>query len=210
MLCEECIAKCAKCGILVCPDHLYKTHSGKILCLPCQAKRRAEHTGKRGEDEGEEAGTGMTPEAELEEERPILVGSIRQPPPPWQLSLYIAGLGIAAGLLMLVAPGLRRVPLPWGGHFPTPVLLMLIPAIAIVWAVCGMVLPEHKEHRPRCLMGIGLALLSCILMIFTVYTDPARLADAEARKAEGVRNSMSADQLKQWREEKLQKFGTQK
>lgn len=49
-------------------------------------------------------------------------------------------------------------------------------------------------------------MVSCILMIVAVYTDPARLAEAEAARMQGVRDNMTPEQLKHWRDERLQKF----
>jgi hypothetical protein len=139
-------------------------------------------------------------------ERPVLAASVRKPPPPWKLCLYTACTGVVLAVVVLLLPGLRRFTLPWGGYFPTPYLLLLIPAISVFWAVVGLVSKEHRDDRSRCLVGLGVAVVSCILMIVAVYTDPARLAEAEAAREQGVRDNMTPEQLKQWREERLQKF----
>lgn len=208
MLCEVCSAKCVMCGKLVCPQHQHKTHSGKDLCLPCQEKRRAARAARQAQDErGEE---GNEPEEGQEgladEERPVLTASARKPPPPWTLCVYSACLALGVALLLLLIPGLRRFTLPWGGVLPTPLVLLIIPAISLFWGVGGLMLKEHQEDRKRCILGMGLALLAVLMMGFAVYSDPARLAEAEARRMESVRNNMTPQQLEQWRTEKLHKY----
>jgi hypothetical protein len=139
-------------------------------------------------------------------ERPVLVTSVRKPPPPWKLSLYTACTGVALAVILLLFPGLRRSTLPWVGSVPTPYLLLLVPAFSVFWAVVGMLSKEHRDDRSRCLIGLGVAVVSCILMLVAVYTDPARLAEAEAARLQNVRDNMNPEQLKQWREETLQRF----
>jgi hypothetical protein len=210
LLCEVCSAKCQKCGKLVCPEHVHKTHSGKILCLPCQEKRRADYEarkeGKAGAEPGADLEAGAEAEEEEEFEQAALVVSVRKPPPPWKLSLYTACAGVALTAVVLLFPNLRRFTLPWGGYFSTPYLLLLIPLVSIFWGVVGMLTKEHRDDRPRCLIGMGVAVLSIVMMILAVFTDPARLAEAEASRVQNVRDKMTPEQLKQWREEKLQKF----
>ena len=210
LLCEVCGAKCETCGHVACAKHLHTTHSGKVLCLPCQEKRRAARKAHYAEKEQKESGS--DPEAAPggaaaeELERPVLVASVREPPPPWRMSLYIACAGVALALIVLIFPGLRRFAMPWGGYFSTPYLLLLIPAIAIFWGGLGMLAKQYSEDRYRCLIGMGVALLSCLMMIFAVYTDPARLAEDEEARIQNSREKMTPQQLERWRQEKLQKY----
>lgn len=150
LLCEVCSVKCQTCGKAVCPEHVYRSHSGKVFCLPCQEKRRtAARRARKAEDERDALGADMEagPEAAEEEvvERPVLVASVRKPPPPWELSLYTACTGVALAVVVLLLPTLRRFTLPWGGHFPTPYLLLLIPAFSVFWAVVGLVSKQHRD-----------------------------------------------------------------
>ena len=208
LLCEICGAKCETCGKVACAEHTYTTHSGKVLCKPCQEKRRAarhaRQSGKDHDERGADAEAEAAPEEELE--RPVLVASARKSPPPWELSLYTACAGVALALIVLLFPGLRRFALPWGGVVPTPYLLILIPVVSIFWGVLGMALKEYREDRYRCLIGIGVALVSCVMMIVAVHTDPARLAEDEAARIESARDTMTPQQLEQWRKERLQKY----
>lgn len=211
LLCEDCAVKCQMCGHVVCPQHVYTTHSGKKLCVPCQEKRRAErHARHGGADMPEESASDVAATAEgevvAEDESAVLVASVRKPPPPWKLSLYTACAGVALALLFLAVPSIRRFPLPGGQYFPTPYLTLLVPAIAIFWSVLGMFGKEYYEDRRRCLIGLGIALASCVMLIFAVYSDPARLAERDAARVQSERDNMTPEQLKQWREQKMKKF----
>ncbi len=212
MLCEVCSAACAMCGKLVCPQHVHKTHSGKDLCLSCQEKRRAAHQARLAKEErGEfppdiDSASEPGKEREADAERPVLVASARKPPPPWTLCLYTACLGLALALLLLALPGMRRVNLPWGGYLPIPYVLLLIPAVSVFWGAGGLLVKEYREDRMRCVLGMGLALVASMILVAAVFTDPVRRAEAEARRMESMRSQMSPEELKVWREEKLQKY----
>ena len=214
LLCEVCGVKCQVCGGTVCAEHLYTTHSGKTLCHPCQEKRRAarhaRHTQKEREERGAdlEADGAETPSEEEDLERPVLVASVRKPPPPWKMSLYIACAGVLLALIVLVFPGLRGFATPWGSYFPTPYLLLVAPVVSVLWGLMGMVSGEDQQDRYRCLIGMAVAALACVLMIVAVYTDPVRLAAAEEARTQAAREKMTPAELKQWREQKLQKFNS--
>ncbi len=206
LLCEVCGSKCEKCGHVACSEHVHVTHSGKVLCRTCQEKRVAAHKAHHQDEQAAEDEMGQPFVAEEEIERPVLTASVRKPPPPWKMSLYVAIAGIVLALIMLALPSLRRFALPSGGFFPTPYLLMIIPAVAIFWGALGAYAKEYAEDRLRCLMGIGIAALACLLLLVAVYTDPARLAEAEAARIQSTREKMTPQQLEQWRNEKLNKF----
>jgi len=217
LLCEECGARCAKCGKRICPEHTYITSHAKTLCTPCQDKRKARHDAKHGithaaEDERQEApdssGSGefSSEEAGLEAETAILVASVRKPPPPWKLSMYSAAAGAVLILILLAVPGLRRVALPWGGALPTPYVFLLIPAAALFWAGVGLWGRQHADDRNRCWYGAALALATIALAFFAVYTDPARLAEETGARLQQERDQLSPDELKLWRDQKLQKY----
>jgi Zn-dependent membrane protease YugP len=72
----------------------------------------------------------------------------------------------------------------------------------------GMVTGENQQDRYRCLMGIGVALAACVLLFVAVFTDPVRVAAAEEARTQGAREKMTPAELKQWREQKLQKFNS--
>lgn len=206
LLCETCGTKCVMCGGVACPQHLHTTHSGKTLCVPCQERRRAAHKAHHGEQVSSSE-TDVAPEQAMEEaERPILVASVRQPPPPWKMSLYIGCAAVAMALLLFVIPSLRRFALPWGGFFPTPYLLLIAPVIALLWGAFGMMSSESNEDRKRCLIGIGAAILSGVLLIVAAATDPARAAEDAALRAQSEREKMTPQQLEKWRQEQLKKY----
>lgn len=218
LLCEECGARCAKCGKRICPEHVYTTSKGKLLCTPCQDRRKARHDAKHGAVQEAEAlevvptgssgsGTFSSEEAGLgDAEVAILVASVRKPPPPWKLSLYTAAAGAVLVAVVLIVPGLRRMALPWGGTLPTPYLFLLAPAMALFWAGAGYFGRGHTEERRRCWYGAALAIATIALALFAVYTDPARLAEQDGYRLQEERSNMTPGELKAWREQKLQKY----
>lgn len=213
MVCEECGVQCDHCGKWACPQHVYMTSSGKTLCLPCQEERRARRAAAKRRAEGYETpipgapAEGMiTPaEQEVEEEQAILTASVRQPPPPWKLSLYTAALALVLVGILFVFPGLRRIPFGTA-HLATPYLLMIIPIIAVFWGVLGMMREEMQAERNRSLMGIGLAIAAAVLMVIAVQTDPARLEEQRALAEQQMRQNMTPAELEQWRRDRLERF----
>jgi hypothetical protein len=122
------------------------------------------------------------------------------------LSIYTAGAAVVVAVIVLAVPGLRRIALPWGGYLPTPIPLMIIPVISLFWSVMGYFDKENQDNKNRCYIGLGIALLSVVLLVAAIFTDPARKAEADEKKVQDQRNQMSTEQLKKWRQEKLQKF----
>jgi len=209
LLCEVCGVTCEGCGKMVCPEHFHETSRGSKLCQVCyeerKARRRASAKAARaasGELGAEESPQGIPEEEAEEEEAPVG----REPPRPWKLSLYAASTAAVLILIMLLLPGLRRFALPGGGYFPTPYAIFLVLAFAVFWAVVGLVKEEDYYERRRSFIGLGIALVTCVLVFLAVYTDPARLAEIEARRIQSMRDRMTPDQLKQWREQRLKRF----
>ena len=214
MVCEECGVQCEHCGKWACPQHVYMTSSGKTLCLPCQEERRARHAAARRRAEGHDtpepafAPDGMTPPEEqvFEEEHAVLTGSVRQPPPPWKLSLYTAVLALALVGIVFVFPGLRRIPLTGDTYLPTPYVLLIIPIIAVFWGILGYMREEMLSDRNRSMMGIGLAIVATVLMFVAVQTDPARIEELRVLQEQQARQNMTPAQREQWRRERLQRY----
>ncbi|MBX7254750.1 MAG: hypothetical protein K1Y02_00215 [Candidatus Hydrogenedentes bacterium] len=206
LLCETCGVPCEQCGSPSCPTHIHETRSGRKLCIKCyedrQAKRaQAKAAAERAHDD-EAVPAQVTPEvAEV-----ALVGSARKMPQPWQVSLYIASAGLLAVLLMFVFPSFRRIPLGPTSYIPTPYVMLLIPLIAVVWATVGIIRVEFFRDRSKCFIGIGLAVLTLILSVVAVRTDPAAAAQAQVKSMEEVRKQMTPDQLKDWRERTLKRY----
>jgi len=210
-ICEVCGVNCRRCGKPVCPTHVYKTHSGKMLCLDCQEERKAKRARLRTRAERAEAAEfEETPRADSHDsglsEDEALIGSVRKPPPPWKLSLYAGVVGLVAVLVLLVAPGLRQVPMPGGIVLPTPYFLLVIPGAALVWGLIGLLNEEYKEDTARCVAGLVLAVASILLMVVAVATDPSRKAAQVAADAQMGRIKMTPQQLNNWRNEKLGRF----
>ena len=213
MVCEECGVQCEHCGKWACPQHVYMTSSGKTLCLPCQEERRARHAAARRRAEGgyetpAPGGAVDTPveQPAVEEEEPILTASVRQPPPPWKLSMYTAGVALALWAVVFVFPGLRRIPSFGDGHLATPYILMIVPLIAVFWGVVGYMREELQSERNRSMIGVGMAILASILLVVAVQTDPARAEEQRALEDQQERQNMTPAELEQWKKERLQRF----
>ena len=213
LLCEVCAVKCEHCGKVICPEHIHLTRGGRALCAVCMEERNAARLARHGSRGAETSGAtdlesleGGPEEEEEAIEDEALVVSVRKPPPPWKLSLYVACTGAVLVLIVLVVPSLRRFPLPWGGFFPTPYLLLIVPAVAAFWAVIGLVREDYEEERRRCFIGLGIALVTCVLAFVAIYTDPARLAEIESVRSQTTRGSLTGDELREWRKQKLDKF----
>lgn len=206
LLCETCGVPCEQCGSPSCPTHVHETRSGRKLCIKCyedrQTKRaQAKAAAERAHDEDEAPAGAAAEIAEV-----ALVGSARKLPQPWQVSLYIAAAGLLAVLLMFVFPSFRRIPLGPTSYIPTPYVLLIIPLIAVIWATVGLIRVEFFRDRSKCFIGIGLSVVTLVLSVVAVQTDPASKVQAEARSMEEIRKQMTPDQLKDWRERTLQRF----
>ena len=210
-ICEVCGVNCRRCGKPVCPNHVYKTHSGKMLCPDCQEERKAKRAHlKAMADRADAEEFGDAPRIEKQDsglsEDEALTGSVRKPTPPWKLSLYAGIVGLVAVLVVFVIPGLREVPIPGGIMLPTPYFLMVIPVAALIWGLVGLLNEEYKEDTARCVAGLVLSVAGILLMVVAVATDPARKAAQDAADAQMVRIKMNPQQLNDWRNEKLQRY----
>jgi len=202
----------------MCPDHVHETRGGRLLCQSCYADRKAKRQEARGKhrhhDEDEAGDTSFAAiEAALEEEEDVdgaaLTLSGHRGPQPWKLCLYIAGAGLAAVLLLLIFPTLRRAPLGGDSYLPTPYFLIAVPVMAIVWGVVGIMSEEQYPYRMHCFSGIGLALLTIVLCVVAVSTDPAARAELDAAVQRNQRDNMTPDELRKWRDDRLRKYEVQ-
>ncbi len=210
LLCETCGIPCDHCRALMCPLHVHETRGGRNLCINCYEERQARKAQQRaakGHVEGGEATPAAVAEpvaAEVGEE--ALVLSARKAIAPWQWSVYIAAAGVVFVLLMLIFPGLRRVQLSATSYVPTPMVLLAFPLFAMLWGVVGLIRVEYFRDRPKCLIGIGLSVLTIILAVVAVRTDPAALAQAKSQTLQEKRDLMTPDQLDGWRKSVLDRF----
>ncbi|MBN2308834.1 MAG: hypothetical protein JXR94_07695 [Candidatus Hydrogenedentes bacterium] len=208
MLCEECGTVCEMCNKTVCPEHVKETRSGRRLCVSCyeaRKERRRQHK-EGGDRKAEDAALaeGMLDE-ELEEEE-LLTASAQRGLEPWQWSLIVAAAGLAIIFLLLIVPSLRRIPLGGSAYIPTPFVLLLVPAFAGIWAVIGLTNEAFYENRPKCLIGIALALVTVVLAFVAVATDPAKKAELEALQMQEERDSMTQEGLTDWRKNALDRY----
>ena len=214
LLCEVCGAPCEQCHKMVCPEHKRVTHKGHVMCVACYTEREERHAKKSSErDAAAGGGTSLNeldetqaPQGEITYE--ALSGSARQPPPPWQMSLYTALAAAALALLLLVLADMRTVPTPWGGTFATPYSVVIISLFALFWSVRGMINEEHREDFSKCFFGLGIALVASVLALWEVSLDKEVARTTQMQEAE--RLNMGEDDLKTMRERMLGQFGTQR
>ena len=203
MLCEECSIPCATCGKLVCPEHLQETRSGRRLCAKCFDEREARREQRRAVAEGRvEEPAAADVDKEIEEEAVVLAG--RRAPDPWQWSVFAALGAIAIALIILLFPSLRRISLGPTAYIPTPLILVLIPIISVIWAIVGLSDERYFEDRNKCFAGLGLALLSVLLGIVAWATDPAAKAEQTTVSTQGQRETMTPEELAEWRKKNLE------
>ncbi len=204
----------------MCPDHVHESRSGKVYCIGCnerrKAERKAERKEKRRRHHGEEAdladssldalagGSAMADEADLDQEARVL--GKREQVQPWQLCLYSAVVALVIAIVLLVFPSFRRMPLGGTSYFATPYVLVIVPLIASFWGVYGIVNIEFYKHRSRCMAGLGIAVLSMVMFVIEVASDPASRQDDNSLELQERRQFMDDQQLDGWRENVLDKY----
>lgn len=214
LLCETCGVPCDQCGKLSCPSHVHATRGGRELCGSCYADRKAKreqvkaavaHRREAAEEDTSLAGLEQQPEGEISNE--ALVASARQPLQPWQMSLYIAGAGVALGIMILLFPGLRHIPLGGPTMIPTGYVLFVFPLLGIVWGIIGFVKEEYFKDRFKCLVGLGVSMAAVLVAFSAVWAGQSVRVEAPLpREVLRRTEDMTTEQLQQWRERALQKY----
>ncbi|GMV98971.1 MAG: hypothetical protein AMXMBFR84_01110 [Candidatus Hydrogenedentota bacterium] len=212
LLCETCSTPCEQCGKLCCEDHAYETRSGRILCVNCYGEReekrarvKAAKTGKGDDETSFGALEGVDAPPEAEGEGAALVASAARTVEPWKVSLITASVGLLVMLVVAFVPALRSIPLLLV-VVPTPLVLLIIPLIALFWGVYGYFREEFYENRPKCLAGVGIAGLTILIAVASISNAPV---DEERKQIETVaeqREEMTKDDVKGYREQVLQRF----
>ncbi len=199
----------------MCPDHVHESRSGKVYCNGCNNRRKAERKsrhGKHASAEADEGGTSLealagapVAEADEREEEARVLGK-RETVQPWQLCLYSAVVALIIALVLLVIPTLRRIPLGGTSYLATPYFLLVIPLISAFWGVYGIVNIEFYKHRQRCMAGLGIAVLSMVMFVVEVATDPAARQEGDSLELQDRRQNMEPEQLEGWRDNVLDKY----
>jgi len=200
----------------MCPDHVHESRSGKVYCVGCDQRRKADRKEKhRSKHRGEEEDAGGSSlealagapaiEAEEQEEEARVLGK-REETQPWQLCLYSGGAALVIAIALLIFPTLRRIPLGGTSYLATPYVLIIIPLIASFWGVYGIVNIQFYKHRQRCMAGLGMAILSMVLFIVEVARDPAALQEDDSVEVQERREIMNEEQLDGWRGNVLDKY----
>ena len=117
------------------------------------------------------------PDVELDEEMtapaapPRKAGPILLP--PYAMSVFIAGAGLLLSFAALVIPSLRHLPLPLGLRIFTPFPVLVLPLLAIIWAIIGMLPGKNRRHVEWCFVGLGLAVIGLICVAMAIWLDPS-------------------------------------
>lgn len=205
LLCEVCGETCEKCGAMACPEHTKRTSSGHVLCIKCYEKRRArKEAQRRAESAGgasfqELEGKGRhAAEEEEKDEFAALAASGHRATPPWKLSLYTAIAALVFVLLLLLFPGLRRINMG-ASYFPTSLCVLFITAISAFWAAMGLASkdPEQEQNRGRCLTALGVGVVSVLLAVIAIATDPAKAVEEQNRRIEQEQMSLTPEQRRE-------------
>lgn len=207
LVCEECSTGCYSCGKLVVASKAKITKSGHAYCGACYEKRAARKAGRQQQSEQGSAvqqgavapGTNQA-EGEAEGQEEVVVLSKWTAPPPWKMSAILAGVALVVMVLLLVFPSVAVIPLG-SSYVYTAVPLLFIPILAVVWAIIGLVSREHYYERPRCYIGMGLAVLAFVVAVFTMKPPAASI---EQELLRGNRQTdMTPEQRAEWRQRML-------
>ena len=123
----------------------------------------------------------------------------RKSTPPGLISVRVGGLALALMLLLYIFADLRDVDIPGERPLRFGFVLMLIPALGILWGVIGLVKREKDDVR-RSMVGIVLSLASFGIAYATVANTRA---NAPAEQPAADRTNLPPQDLNKWREEKL-------
>ncbi|HOE67409.1 MAG TPA: hypothetical protein PLO62_12860 [Candidatus Hydrogenedentes bacterium] len=211
LLCDACAVPCEKCGALSCPAHIHITRSQRKICLACFDERQAQKTAQSDrKDRPEEENTAFSDEekaprtpARIEAE--ALSASGYKSHPLWRISLYTAIAGLAAMLFVLVFSSFQYILVPLVGWVRTPMILLLIPAIAIFWAAVGLFREPYYMDRLRCLMGAAIALVTIALGLGILQARAASPTESAQTVIRTTRDAMTPAQLEEWRQNMLRR-----
>ena len=112
----------------------------------------------------------------------------------------------ALAMILMLFPTLRRIPLGGTSYLATPYVLIIIPLIATFWGVYGIVNVEFYKFRNRCMAGVGIAIVSMILFVVAVASDPVTRDETQSIELQERRQLMDEQQLDGWRENVLDKY----
>lgn len=203
LLCEECGIKCDECGKMVCPEHKHETRSGRTICLACDRERKKRRAARGGaatpapsSDEKAKGGTALE-DLEEDAEEEVLTASARVGIPSWQLSLYTALAGLFLLLVFRFVLGQTYI-----GPVHISLFMLILPILALVWAGIGLT----REFDPRSFIGIGVAVLTCLVAVVVFVQDPARALAQQEEQEVQQRQQMTPEERREEVEQILQRF----
>jgi hypothetical protein len=161
----------------------------------------------QGEDDGWEsiddsAGPApVTKPVAVEEDERVYAEKTKAP--PWMMGMYTALSGLFLAVLLLVLPEFRQFRLTGTTSLPTGYFLMIVPVIAILWALGGLVHKDYAADRGKAIAAIFIAVASWGILGYAVATDPANDAAADGLNEQQQRLDMTEQELQVWREKTL-------
>lgn len=123
--------------------------------------------------------------------------------PPWKMGMYSALAGLLFAILLLVLPEFRRFSLTGATEFETGYFLLVIPVIAILWSLGGLIHKDFAADRGKAVAAIVIALVSSVILVYAIATDPAKDAVVDGQNEQQQRLDMTEEELQEWRENRL-------
>lgn len=163
LLCDQCGERCGDCGKFICPKHVFELEA-RALCFNCAKgldairRKRSRRVDYDSEDPSQDARMPIVPGGELD------FWNL----PAWAVSTVLAGIGACFSFLILLFGNLRTLPLPNDIILPTPFLVLMVPILAILWALSGMIRGKQRHKLRWYLLSLGIASVS-ILLTFIAF-----------------------------------------
>jgi hypothetical protein len=188
----------------MCPIHTHETRHGRTLCLDCFTQYTEHRRRRETEAVGIDLGLGtqqVEPQARLDRSSE----SLR----PWVASLYMALLGAAGIVLLLLLPALRVIDLGAGKGIPTAYIVLVLPLLAIAWSALGLFTRWTTDHKGLNFIGLSIALATIALTFLAVRPQASVLnlnPGEPAAAKETQRANQTPEQLKEWRKDMLERY----
>lgn len=197
LLCEACGATCNECSKPICPKHTQVSRSGRVLCTQCHAEYLAKTM------DGASL-FGAPVESALRRRRQEQVW---QPPPVWKFSLYTGIVGVIAVLVAWLVPYFQVIDLGAIGRVPSLYIVMVIPVIAIAWAITGLLSRREIDGKWLNAVGLLLGLASVGLGFYGIQKTVITVeAPPPTRLTERLREELSPEERAEWRREMLERY----
>jgi len=234
LVCEECSGSCYKCNGLIANGAGHTSpKSGHLYCSACweerQRRRKSHKKSSSGDHKPEDPPDGTALDAlksaepapheeserdhldaledaeEVDDEEAALITSAWRPPPPWKLSFQTGVIGLIAIIIIYIFPSLYRVPLSANSEILTPYIILIIPILAIIWGISGVLSMDYMTDKTRSLAGLSMGIITVALILYAVTHDPYASQNQSLVEMQRTRDGMTREELRVWRNNILDK-----